>query len=635
MTTTWPGAGMGSSKKKNKTTKSKKSPKGTSRPGYTKETSKSSAQKDFEKKYTSKSPSSPLKERSERKNTARELDAMINRGSPHGGGADFGTIPASTIGVPRPTGMPAHLTHTPSAGFGGAPASTVGARGISDVQDLFPILGETPPLPDEDDKPPKGETEEEKKLRLQEEERLRLQKQDEKDAKDKSITTAKGLTEWWSKNGKGYRKYGDRKNIFTGSTNSMDVVSAKIADKLSKGYYKIVNQKIKLKDGRTVDAPMLIHASTGTPVNPYTGGIFSTETGQDKGGGYQNRAADSLGIDSSHAGVFSKEYQTGNGLSVSEMKPEHALRFLMKKNPEAFEQFFLDSKKKGINPFSANTIGLSMGAIMNMITGPEALQVGNNLERAGWGKAIKNEDGDYTIKLTEHGANSWAESFKVPDYVSSEAITKDREKGWLSEILGTKKFSEAPIELSNLIDQKGYAERTDLVNPMYNPTDPMSPNFNPNLGSPDFVDPIQPQQVDYGWVPPTDLRPAEGVTGTPSGWVDPTGGSVTNYPQFTPEGYNIGAYNPSRDYSGGTGQTRTGDGVDGESTPDPTDPTDYPYGNLTFDVHGRPIKKYDYTGREQLHLGGGWKKDGQYIGSPWGTHHFKSGGIANFKPYGY
>ena len=146
------------------------------------------------------------------------------------------------------------------------------------------------------------------------------------------------------------------------------------------------------------------------------------------------------GIDPKNAGVFSTEYQRGNGLSVSEMKPEHALRFLMKKNPEAFEQFFLDSKKKGFNPFSASAISSGFGALLNMITGPEALQVGNNLERAGWGKAIKGEDGDYTIKLTEHGANSWAESFKVPDYVSSEAITKDREKGWLSDILGTKKF---------------------------------------------------------------------------------------------------------------------------------------------------------------------------------------------------
>jgi len=84
---------------------------------------------------------------------------------------------------------------------------------------------------------------------------------------------------------------------------------------------------------------------------------------------------------------------------------------------------------------------------------------------------------------------------------------------------------------------------------------------------------------------------------------------------------------------GGGGSTSKGDGGGGgEPTPDPNDPNN-PYGNLTFDVYGRPIKKYDYTGGpEQLYLRGGWKRDGQYIGSPWG---FKSGGIANFKPYGY
>ena len=84
------------------------------------------------------------------------------------------------------------------------------------------------------------------------------------------------------------------------------------------------------------------------------------------------------------------------------------------------------------------------------------------------------------------------------------------------------------------------------------------------------------------------------------------------------------------DYDVGGGQQ-----TDPTDTTDPTDPNK-PYGNLTFDVYGRPIKKYDYTGGpEQLYLGGGWKKDDKYIGSPWGTHHFKSGGIANFKPYGY
>ena len=76
----------------------------------------------------------------------------------------------------------------------------------------------------------------------------------------------------------------------------------------------------------------------------------------------------------------------------------------------------------------------------------------------------------------------------------------------------------------------------------------------------------------------------------------------------------------------------------GQPATDPADTTDpnKPYGNLTFDVYGRPITNYDYTGGpEQLYLGGGWKKDGVYAGYPWGPHTFKEGGIANFKPYGY
>lgn len=77
----------------------------------------------------------------------------------------------------------------------------------------------------------------------------------------------------------------------------------------------------------------------------------------------------------------------------------------------------------------------------------------------------------------------------------------------------------------------------------------------------------------------------------------------------------------------------------GQPATDPIDPDadpNKPYGNLTFDVYGRPITNYDYTGGpEQLYLGGGWKKDGIYAGYPWGPHTFKEGGIANFKPYGY
>ena len=81
------------------------------------------------------------------------------------------------------------------------------------------------------------------------------------------------------------------------------------------------------------------------------------------------------------------------------------------------------------------------------------------------------------------------------------------------------------------------------------------------------------------------------------------------------------------------------DRIGGGQPTDPIDPDadpNKPYGNLTFDVYGRPIANYDYTGGpEQLYLGGGWKKDGVYAGYPWGPHTFKEGGIANFKPYGY
>ena len=148
--------------------------------------------------------------------------------------------------------------------------------------------------------------------------------------------------------------------------------------------------------------------------------------------------------------------------------------------------------------------------------------------------------------------------------------------------------------------------------------------------SPNLV-PIEPKGVNYSW--PTGLRDPLSIPGTPT-YVDDEGiTQVSQYPQFTPEGYNIGAYNPSRNYGnqGGGGQNVGGGQGGGGTTPDPNNPTN-PYGNLTFDVYGRPVT-YDYTGGpEQLYLGGGWKRDGQYIGSPLG---FKNGGIANFKPYGY
>ena len=472
-----------------------------------------------------------------------------------------------------------------------------------------------------------GET----KIDGQDDDKLTEEEKKEKEKKDKALETAQELTNWWKKNGQGYRAYGDRKTLSGKVRNSQADVSTKIQDKLNKGYYKIVNQTVKMKDGTVKEVPMIIHASTGTMVNPYTGGIISTQSTSDQGGAYQNDMANALGVDKSQAGVFSKEYQTGNGLSVGEMKPEHALRFLMKKNKGAFEQFFsMNKDKAGFNPFSASAISTAMGFLLNKITGPEALQVGNNLERAGWGKAIKGEDGKYTIRLTKDGAQNWSNSFNVPDYVSSEAIAKDKSKGFLSEILGTKKFPDQPIDLSNLIDVGGTvnpANVNQFNNPMFDPTDPSSPNFNQNIGNPDFVQP--PDLVTpYPFVP--SFTPNMNVTGTPSSFTN-VGGSTTNYPTFTSDGYNIGASvaNQNQIQNQSSGDQGQGGGGGGGQDPDTTTP---PPGPLTFDVYGRPIT-YDYTGGpEQIYLGGGYKRDGQYIGSPYG---FSKGGIANFRPYGY
>jgi hypothetical protein len=498
-------------------------------------------------------------------------------------------------------------------GFG---ITNTGNFGIGNID--IPPGSDTPPDddttvdPEDDDKL----TEEEKK---------------EKEKKDKALETAKELTDWWKKNNKGgYRAYGDRTTIGGKVRNSQEAVTAKIQDKLNKGYYKIV-------DGPNGE-PLIIHASTGTPVNPYTGGIISTQTQQDQGGAYQNEMAKITGIDPKFAGVFSKEYQTGNGLSVSEMKPEHALRFLMKKNKGAFEQFFnMNKDKAGFNPFSASFISQGFGALLNMITGPEALQVGNNLERAGWGKAIKGEDGKYKIQLTEKGAKNWSDSFNFDTvnigdktftgFTSPEAITKDKSKGYLSELLGTKKFPDQPVDLTNLMEQGGYFQGSDLMpgqtGQPYDPNtfDPMNPqganlntldpNLNPNVA-------FQPQ---YGYMPPiTAMGSDSPLPGTPP----------SQYPEFTPGGYKISSYNPSVNYGNqsGGGQDQ-GQGGGGGQDQDTTTP---PPGPLTFDVYGRPIT-YNYTGGpEQIYLGGGYKRDGQYIGSPYG---FSKGGIANFKPYGY
>ena len=154
---------------------------------------------------------------------------------------------------------------------------------------------------------------------------------------------------------------------------------------------------------------------------------------------------------------------------------------------------------------------------------------------------------------------------------------------------------------------------------------------NKNFGALDpYLNPEVPFQPQYGYMPQSNLRDPSQIPGTPSNYTI-TDEGIINYPQFTSEGFNISAYNPTVNYKGsglppGQGQTNQGGGT----TPDPSDPNQT--GPLTFDVYGRPIT-YDYTGGpEQIYLGGGYKRDGQYIGSPYG---FSKGGIANFKPYGY
>ena len=481
----------------------------------------------------------------------------------------------------------------------------------------------------------------------------------EKEKRDNAKKTAQDLTDWWAdpKNQKGKGRYGSKKNILSGELyNTKKIVTDKIQDKLNKGFYKIV----KGPD----DEPLIIHASTGTPVNPYTGGIISTQTQGDQGGAYQNEMARITGIDSKNAGVFSKEYQTGNGLSVSEMKPEHALRFLMQKNKGAFEQFFnLNKDKKGFNPFSLSFISTGMGAILNTITGSEALQVGSNLERAGWGKATKGKDGKYTIKLTEKGAKNWSDSFNFDSvdiggkvssgFTSPAAIAKDQSKGFLSDFLGTKKYfdpsgvaSNQPVDLTNLMEQGGYLNQqaTSGVSELTDKRLDMAER----VGVPDAEQQKYRELTGrYGFTPKTDLRGLDSIPGTPSNYNITDAGKIQNYPTFTSEGYKIGAYNPSRDYSNqGSGGGGGGGGQDPNQDPSTTPPP----GPLTFDVYGRPVT-YDYSGGpEQIYLGGGYKRDGKYIGSPYGDNlenrtggiyrppvrtPFKDGGIANFRPYGY
>jgi len=457
-------------------------------------------------------------------------------------------------------------------------------------------------------------------------------------AQEKAQEASKFLVNWWDKNNKNkYRTYGDRKNLFGGGVrNTKEKVQAKIADKLNKGYYKIVNGP----DGQ----PLIIHASTGTPVNPYTGGIIDTQSQSAQGGGYQNEMAKITGVDPENAGVFSREYQTGNGLPVSEMKPEHALRFLMQKNKGAFEQFFnMNKEKPGFNPFSFSAIGTAFGSILNKITGPEALQVGNNLERAGWGKAVEQPDGSYKIEFTEKGANNWSKTFdwnttdiagtSFSNFISPEAVAKDQNKSFLGNFISGSKFNEQPIDLTNLINQGGYYQGSEFTGlppgtfmtpqeeaQLGGSSTMMMPNKNFGALDPN-LNPEVPFEPQYGFLPPiTALGSDSPLPGTPP----------SQYPAFTPEGFRINAYNPSLNLGGSNqgGQSGQG-GQGGQGGQDDSDTNTQ--GGLTYNVFGLPVN-YDYTGGpERMMLGGGFKRDGQYIG----PFNYKNGGIANFRGYGY
>ena len=441
-----------------------------------------------------------------------------------------------------------------------------------------------------------------------------------KKAEEKALLAAQKAVDWWEKNGQGYRKYGDRKNIFGGGgvRNSKEQVAEKIAKKLANGNYKIEYTKLKMADGTVQMVPIITH-STGTIVNPYSGHIINTAGPNTEGGGYQTETARALGVSQDNAGVFTTEYQKGAGIPISEMKPEHALKVLMRQRPQAFQDFFSMAKqKKDFNPFSFSTISTIGNALFSAIRGDIGLVVGNNLKRNGWGEAVENEDGTYSIKFTEKGAKNWSETFKVPDYVTPEAVLKDQSKGFLGEILGTKKFAEIPVDLKNLIDVGGTTTLDPPINPLLDPTNPDSRNFNVALNDPFILQEPKMEIIPYNFA-----RPMQGPTGPETG------------PEFTPDGFRISAFNPTVDYRGslppgrgadfGTGQqTGGGGGGSGGGTTN--------QGGLTFDMFGRPIK-YDYTGGpEQIMLGGGFKRDGQYIGSPYG---FSEGGIANFRGYGY
>ena len=200
-----------------------------------------------------------------------------------------------------------------------------------------------------------------------------------------------------------------------------------------------------------------------------------------------------------------------------------------------------------------------------------------------------------------------------------EAVAKDQNKTFLGNFISGSKFNEQPVDLSNLIQQGGYQLDTGQTQGVAGSGLIPSAQIDREQGLQPNMIPIPPQ-VNYGFLPQSDLRDPSQVPGTPP----------SQFPQFTPEGFKISAYNPSLNLGSNQNQQAQGQGGQGGGGGGSGGGTTN-QGDLTYNVFGLPIN-YDYTGGpERRMIGGGFMRDGQYIG----PFNFKNGGIANFRGYGY
>ena len=174
-------------------------------------------------------------------------------------------------------------------------------------------------------------------------------------------------------------------------------------------------------------------------------------------------------------------------------------------------------------------------------------------------------DGSFKIQLSEKGAKNWSKTFdwnttniagkEFSNFISPEAVAKDQSKGFLGNFIVGSKFNEQPVDLSNLIQQGGYFQGSEFSGqpsyyvdgklnvPVMTPQEEaqlggsstmMLPNQNFALLDPN-LNPEIPFQPQFGLFPQSNLRDPSQVPGTPP----------SQFPQFTPEGFKISAYNPS------------------------------------------------------------------------------------------